>query len=150
MGGSSFHGGSLANYLASTSLAVSQLSCLSLPAQTGGDLLVCCWLAIQLASLLAKPDLAQQPDQRCPLYTRRTDITEREHQFRKVLPLAELTGQSRLHVPQTNALWGCSRDDRVYCMSLMGPGGDFAFAISRHWRENRSRNLQTLVVMSNR
>jgi hypothetical protein len=45
MGGSSFRGGSLANYLASTSLAVSQLSCLSLSAQTGGDLIVCCWLA---------------------------------------------------------------------------------------------------------
>jgi hypothetical protein len=50
-GGSSFHGGSLANYLASTSLAVSQPSCLSLSAQTGGDLLVCRWLANSAAAL---------------------------------------------------------------------------------------------------
>src|ERR1700726_862235 len=49
MGASGLHGGSLANYLASTFLAVSQPSCLSLSAQTGGDLLVCGWLAIQLA-----------------------------------------------------------------------------------------------------
>ena len=43
--GSGLHGRSLANYLASASLAVSQPSCLSLSAQTGGDLLVCCWSA---------------------------------------------------------------------------------------------------------
>jgi hypothetical protein len=53
-------GGSLANYLACCALAVSQLSCLSPSAQTGGDLLVRRWLAIQLA-LLAKPDLAHGP-----------------------------------------------------------------------------------------
>jgi hypothetical protein len=43
----------LANYLASTSLAVSHLSCLSLSAQTGGDLLVCC-RQIQLASFFGE------------------------------------------------------------------------------------------------
>jgi hypothetical protein len=32
----------------------------------------------------------------------------------------------------------------------MGPEGDFAFAISRHWRENRPGNLQRLVVISKR
>jgi hypothetical protein len=53
--GSGLHGRSLANYLASASLAVSQPSCLSLSAQTGGDLLVCCWLAIRLAFFTVNP-----------------------------------------------------------------------------------------------